>query len=223
MSQAIRLSLAAALLGFGCNAPAPVTPAAAPPAVAPAAPLPPGPRIVGTVATNPPNAVRDGAIVYLEDGPKKADAPMTASIDIRDKLFTPFIQVVPVGGTVTFGNRDALTHHVFSPDIAQWDTGYLQKDQTVSRKFDAPGTFALLCNIHPEMIGYLAVVPSGYFARVGADGKYALGGLPPGTYKVTAWAPRQVAASQSVTVPASGEATANFELKAADRPAAPKP
>jgi hypothetical protein len=91
---------------------------------------------------------------------------------------------------VTFGNKDSLTHHVFSPDLQGWDTGYLQRNQTMVRRFDAPGAVALLCNIHPEMVGYLLVIPLTSFGKVGPDGKYAISSVPPGTYQVTAWAPR---------------------------------
>ena len=116
---------------------------------------------------------------------------------------------------MTFGNKDALTHHVFSPDVPGWDTGYLQKNETATRRFQAPGAVALLCNIHPEMLGYVLVIPSTYFGKVGADGKYVIANVPPGTYKAVAWAPRMQTTTQSVTVSATGVVTANFELRPA--------
>ena len=108
---------------------------------------------------NPPRPPKGGGVVYLEDAPKQPGVAMTAEVDVHKKEFTPFIAVVTTGGTVTFGNKDALTHHVFSSDIDKWDTGYLRKNETALRKFDAPGPVALLCNIHPEMLGYLLVIP----------------------------------------------------------------
>ena len=101
---------------------------------------------------------------------------------------------------------------MFSPDVREWDTGYLGKSETAKKTFESAGAIALLCNIHPEMLGYVLVIPSTYFGKLGADGKYAIADVPPGTYRVTAWAPRLPTATQSVTVPATGVATANFEL-----------
>lgn len=217
------VALAAAAVCFGCT-PTPASPAGPTPGVpspgASSTTPSVSPRIVGTVLSssgNPQTPPKGGAVVYLEDAPRQPDVAMTAAIDVHYKEFTPFISVITTGGTVTFGNKDALTHHVFSPDLPKWDTGYLQKNDTVGKRFDSPGAIALLCNIHPEMIGYVLVIPSTYFAKVGADGKYTLANAPPGTYKVTAWAPRMQTVTQSVTVTATGPATANFELHPAGK------
>jgi plastocyanin len=125
-------------------------------------------------------------IVYVEDAVKQPGAAMTADVAVKNKDLTPFIAVITAGGTVTFANRDALTHHVFSPELPGWDTGYLSKDQTIPKRFETAGSYSLLCNIHPEMLSYLVVIPSTYFGRVGADGKYAIADLAPGTYRMTA-------------------------------------
>jgi plastocyanin len=211
----ITAAVALATTGLGCNGgPAPASPTAQPATPASSAAPLSGPRIVGTVTWTPETARKGVGVVYLEDAPKQPGAAMTASIDIKNKEFSPFIAVMTSGGTATFGNRDALTHHMFSPDVPGWDTGYLQKNDTVTRKFDSPGAFALLCNIHPEMLGYLLVIPSTYFGKFGPDGKYAIGNVPPGTYKATAWSPRTPPVSQSVTV-GQGAATANFQLQSA--------
>jgi plastocyanin len=208
-------AVAAAAVVAGCNGtPAPASPIASAPSAAAlsSAPLV-GPRIVGTVvlaSTGKPPAT--GGVVYLEDGPKQPGVAMTATIDVHNKEFTPFLSVITTGGTVTFGNKDALTHHVFSPDVQEWDTGYLRKNETAARTFASPAAIALLCNIHPEMLGYLVVIPSTYFGKLGADGHYAIAKVPPGTYKVTVWLPRTPTATRSVTVGPTGAATADFEL-----------
>jgi len=219
LSQTLRatLVLAVAAVGSGCNSTTvPVSPAAGGQSAtshAGAAKLP-GPRIVGTVllaSTNNPPTV--GGVVYLEDAPKQPGVATTAAIDVDHKNFSPFIAVITTGGAVTFGNKDALTHHVFSPDIPQWDTGYLRKNETAGRTFDSPGAIALLCNIHPEMLGYVLVIPSTYFGKVGADGKYVIANVPPGTYRTTAWVPRMPTSTQPVTVGPMGAVTANFEVR----------
>jgi plastocyanin len=217
--QASRMTvtLVAAAIG-GCNGtPAPASPASGVPSnVSPAGSSKEsltGPRIVGTVLLSTTgHAPPGGGVVYLEDAPKEPGVATTAAINVHHKEFSPFISVITTGGTVTFGNKDALTHHVFSPDLQQWDTGYLGKNDTAGRTFDSPGAVALLCNIHPEMLGYVLVIASTYFGKLGSDGKYVIASVPPGTYKATAWAPRMPTKTQSVTVGPTGAVTANFEL-----------
>jgi plastocyanin len=205
-------AMAAAAAGVGCNpAPAPASPVSGAQAVVSP---PPGPALVGTVlVSSTGKAPAGGGVVYLEDAPKQPGVATTAAIDVFHKEFTPFISVITTGGKVTFGNKDALTHHVFSPDVQKWDTGYLQKNDTSGKTFDTPGPVALLCNIHPEMLGYLLVIPSSYFGKVGADGKYVISNPPPGTYRVTAWAPRLQPSTLSVTVDPTKPVTVNFELR----------
>jgi plastocyanin len=215
--QALRATfgLAASVVALGCNAaPSPASPASGARSAESTKTPPPVPKIVGVVhLSSTGKAPPSGGVVYVEDAPKEPGVATTATIQIDHKEFSPFISVVTTGAKVTFGNKDALSHHVFSPDVPKWDTGYLQKNDAVAKTFDAPGAIALLCNIHPEMLGYLLVVPSTYFAKLGADGSYAIANVPPGTYRVTAWVPRTPTTTQSVVVGASGAAPASFELR----------
>jgi plastocyanin len=211
--RAALLAATAVAFATGCNATrspsSPPAPGASASSAAPAA----HPSVVGTVTWVPDTTRKPTGVVYVEDDVKQPGAAMTADVAIKNKDLTPFVAVVSKGGTVTFANRDALTHHVFSPELPGWDTGYLSKDQTTTKRFDTAGTYSFLCNIHPEMLSYLVVIPSTYFGRVGADGRYAIANLPPGTYRVTAWGPRMQSVTQSVTVAATGATKADFELR----------
>ncbi len=217
--QAPCTTLRAALLAvaLSCNGP---VPASSPQSViSPAEASHPDlsfPRIVGVVHLSATGkSPTSGGVVFLEDALKQPGVATTAAINVDHKQFSPFISVITTGGTATFGNKDALTHHVFSPDVQKWDTGYLEQNETAARTFDAPGPVSLLCNIHPEMLGYLLVIPSTYFGTLGPSGEYAIADVPAGTYRVTAWSPRLPTATQSVTVGPTGVATANFELRPA--------
>lgn len=220
--QVLSTTLHAALVGvvFACNPPAPASIASSPrSAASPAKSSSPDlsfPRITGQVLVSATGkAPTSGGVVFLEDGPKQPGVATTAAINVDHKQFSPFISVITTGGTVTFGNRDALTHHVFSPDVPKWDTGYIKRDETAERSFDSTGPVSLLCNIHPEMLGYLLVIPSTYFGMLGPAGEYAIADVPAGTYRVTAWSPRLPTETRSVTVGTTGIATANFELRPA--------
>jgi len=67
----------------------------------------------------------------------------------------------------------------------------------------------LKCDVHNFMSGFVVVVDSPY-AVAGEDGRYAVQGLPAGTYTVTAWHEKLGEKTAQVTVPQSGAATADF-------------
>jgi plastocyanin len=182
------------------------------PAASSAAPPPPPARanITGTVTATPPS-MSQYAVVWLEDGPADAPPSKPVSIDNRMMTFIPFVQVVPAGGKVIFTNGDPFPHNVFTPDNERFNLGNLAQHGASVRVFKQPTTYALLCNLHPGMLGYLVVTPSTWYAKAGKGGAFALKDVPSGTYKMTAWAPRQALVTQSITVGTS-DATVRFEL-----------
>jgi len=136
-------------------------------------------------------------------------------MDQKGLLFQPHILAVQVGSTVDFLNSDSVQHNVFWPSVgsnkkAGHNLGTWPKGQKRSYKFDLPGEVALLCNVHPEMSGYIIVVPTPYFAETAADGSYKIKDVPDGSYSVTVW--HEGAKSQSKKVTVSGEASLSFAL-----------
>jgi len=129
--------------------------------------------------------------------------------------FSPFVLPIEVGTTVEFPNRDPYRHHVysFSPpkpfEIKLY--GGDRKEQVV---FNHPGVVALGCNIHDNMLAYIYVVETPYFATTDHDGSAVLKDLPPGTYKVAAWHPDEsrAGATQVVTVSAPSTETVHITL-----------
>jgi plastocyanin len=164
------------------------------------------------VATNPYHTIKNGGVVYLEDGPKIPGVSLSGTLDNHDMTFVPYIVVIVAGGSVIFTNTDPVTHNVFSPDNEKWDLGEIPQNGSVVKRFDTPGNYTILCNLHPSMLAYLVVSPSSYFARTDAEGAFVLKNVPPGTYRLTAWVPRLKPVTQSVTV-GDGEVTANFNVE----------
>ena len=191
---------------------------ATPPESPSAAASPPPPAgvsrgdIVGAVTTKPA-ALRGQAVVYLEDGPKEEvpSHPQTVTISNAQMNFIPFVSIVAEGGKAVFTNEDPFPHNVFSPDNEGFNMGNIAQHGAHQRVFRVPGAYSLLCNLHPGMLGYLLVTPSGWWARTDAKGNFVMKRVPSGTYKVTAWAPRQAPVTQVVTV-ADGDATVTFDL-----------
>ena len=152
-------------------------------------------------------------VVYLEDGPLE-DAPahlQTVTIQNRQMNFAPFLSVVAVGGKAVFANEDPFPHNVFSPDNEKFNMGNIPQNGAHVRVFKNSGAYSLLCNLHPGMLGYLLVTPSTWYARADAKGNFVMKHVPAGTYKVTAWAPRQAPITQEVTVN-DGDVPVHFDL-----------
>ena len=113
-------------------------------------------------------------------------------IDQKGLLFQPHIVVVLVGTTVDFLNSDNVAHNVFWPNVggdkkATHNLGTWPKGEKKSFKFDKAGAVPLLCNVHPEMSGYVIVAPTPYYAETDAQGNYKIANVPDGDYKVVAW------------------------------------
>jgi plastocyanin len=146
--------------------------------------------------------------------PASSDQPV---MDQKGLLFQPHILVVQAGTTVQFLNSDKVAHNVFWPSLMQgskklpgknlgtWPTGDKRPF-----KFDQPGVAALLCNVHPEMAGYIVVSPTPYFAKTDKDGGYKIESIPDGQYTVVAWHEGAKNATKSVTV--SGDTKVDFTV-----------
>lgn len=136
-------------------------------------------------------------------------------IDQKGLMFQPHITVAQVGTTVDFLNSDSVAHNVFWPAISGnkklgHNLGTWPQGQKKAFKFDEPGVVPLLCNVHPEMAGYLVVTPTPYAAETDASGNYKIANVPDGQYTVTAW--HEGAKEQSKPVKVAGSATQDFTL-----------
>jgi plastocyanin len=157
------------------------------------------------------------SVVYVEAVPGKTFPPPAKPLQMDQKslMFQPHILVAPVGSTVEFLNSDKVAHNIFWPSIngnkklghnlGTWPTG-----QTRAFKFETPGVVPLLCNVHPEMSGYVIVTPTPFHAETDAAGDFKIANIPDGSYKVTAW--HEGFKTQTKPVMVSGEAKVDFTL-----------
>ncbi|HEY5164028.1 MAG TPA: carboxypeptidase regulatory-like domain-containing protein [Terriglobales bacterium] len=162
------------------------------------------------------NGVSGVSVVYLEAAGKTFPAPEKhVVIDQKGLLFQPHVVVVLVGTTVDFLNSDNVAHNVFWPSIsgdkkAGHNLGTWPKGEKKPYKFEKAGVVPLLCNVHPEMSGYVVVTPSPYYAETDASGNYKIADVPDGKYTVTAW--HEGAKPQSKPVDVTAETKADFTL-----------
>ena len=156
------------------------------------------------------------SVVYLAGAAPQMAADKKVTMDQKGLQFQPHILVVQVGTTVEFLNSDSVQHNVFWPSVSgnkkqSHNMGTWPQGQKKPFRFTEPGVVPLLCNVHPEMSGYIIVSPSPYFAETGADGTYTIANVPDGQYTVTAWHEGKKLQSKKINV--SGDTTADFTLQ----------
>jgi len=160
---------------------------------------------------------RGPAVVYIDAiAGKTFPAPAKHIVmDQKSLLFQPHILVVLQGSTLDFLNSDNVQHNIFWPSISgnkklSHNMGTWPKGESRPFKFDTLGVVSLLCNVHPEMSGFVIVSPTPYYAESDASGAYKIDNVPDGSYTVTAWREGMKVQSKPVTV--AGSATADFTL-----------
>jgi hypothetical protein len=125
--------------------------------------------------------------------------------------FIPHVVAVLKGTTVDFLNSDPVGHNVYWPSVSgnkklAGNLGTWPQGVKKSFTFSELGVAPLLCNVHPEMSGYVVVVPTPYFAVTDKDGNYTIKDIPAGSYTLKLWSEAGKPLSQPVEVGAGGTA-----------------
>ncbi|MGB8509320.1 MAG: carboxypeptidase regulatory-like domain-containing protein [Pyrinomonadaceae bacterium] len=176
--------------------------------------------------------VKDGKLenvfVYIRDG-KTADqksitgfsfdTPAQAAVlDQHGCHYVPHILGMQTKQSLEIKNSDATSHNVNvlaaknekfnqgqGPGAAPLDKKFLRSEILIPVK----------CNQHPWMRSYIGVLSHPFFAVSGADGKFEIKGVPPGTYTVVAWHEKYPqGVTQTVTVGANENKQQDFSFNA---------
>jgi plastocyanin len=166
---------------------------------------------IGTIVGKVKGGTGD-VYVYVED----IVAPTSGSAQMKQegKQFVPRVLAVQKGTKVEFPNRDAVFHNVFSVSPENtFDLGSYRQGETKGVTMARPGVVNVYCNMHPQMVGYILVVPSSLYVRAGADGFYRLPNVPSGKHRIVAWAPNAKPVVSEVEVPDDEVVTVELEVK----------
>ena len=126
-------------------------------------------------------------IVERVPGQTVAAPRQPVTLDQIGKEFKPRILPVLVGTTVEFTNGDDFEHNVFSPDGETYNLGAFGQGKSRKHTFKKAGVYVQLCNLHPEMVGYVIVTETPHWARVSKDGTFHIPNVPAGTRKLKVW------------------------------------
>jgi 3',5'-cyclic-AMP phosphodiesterase len=96
--------------------------------------------------------------IAITDLPLEAEMSMAGAHDVvvDNFSFAPAMSSVAAGTTITWTNRDDVPHTIVSTE-QKFKSPVLDTDGQFSHRFDAPGTYAYFCSIHPKMTGQVVV------------------------------------------------------------------
>jgi plastocyanin len=175
-------------------------------------------EIKGTVTVHGMRSAENIAVYVDVIAGKNFDPPpQHLVIDQRKMTFIPHVLVVLKGTTVDFLNSDPVGHNVYWPSISHnkklaHNLGTWPQGVKKSFQFNDPGVAPLLCNVHPEMSGYVVVVQTPYFAVTDKEGHYTIKDVPAGNYTLKTWSEEGKPVTQSVNV-SSGSVNADLSVQ----------
>jgi plastocyanin len=160
----------------------------------------------------------EGIAVYVDVLPGKTFTPPSqhVTMDQTHLAFAPHALVIQQGTTVDFKNDDSVGHNVYWPAVSHnrklaHNMGTWPQGQSKPFTFSDVGDVPLLCNVHPEMSGYIVVVPTPYFALTDKDGNFLIKNVPSGQYTLKTSSESGKPANQLVTV-ADGTVSVNLTV-----------
>jgi plastocyanin len=143
-------------------------------------------------------------------------APKTPVVlDQKGCVYEPHVMGIMVGQPYKILNSDGVLHNVHTlPKVNKSFNRAMPatlKEATTSFEKEEP-IFHIKCDVHPWMSAYVGVFTHPFFTVTGADGKFTLANLEPGTYEITAWHERLGTKTASVTVAANDKKTQDFKF-----------
>jgi len=160
-------------------------------------------------------------VAYLEPLEPGRAAPATAApgpptlIRQKNARFAPAFAVVTVGESVEMVNDDFIFHNVFSYSKPNdFDLGVYPSGESRFVVFRTPGVVKTYCSIHESMNGTLFVAPTRYHALVEPDGRFEIGGVPAGRFRLATWSEKLPVASRVVEVVAGRRTRVDLEIAA---------
>lgn len=112
-------------------------------------------------------------------------------LEQRGCRFVPHVLGIQINQTLKITNNDPTVHNVhFVPrSNPDWNQSQPPGAAPLKHRFSYAETrpFSVKDNQHPWKRAYIGVFNHPYFAVTGMDGSFEIRGVPPGTYKLSAW------------------------------------
>lgn len=159
----------------------------------------------------------EDALVYIEHVDGSFPPPHKNPImNQKNMMFLPMVLPILAGSTVNFLNNDNVLHNVFTPSncAGRFNLGTWPKGEIRSHTFNKAGCFVtILCNVHPDMQAWIAVLQNPYFAATDKNGNFEIKNVPKGNYVLKVWYPFYISKSIKVVIKDSGNLQEDIVLK----------
>ncbi len=163
-----------------------------------------------------PDGALANAVVAIDDIARgKPVGKPEAFLDQKGCRFSPRVLAVPKGTRLEIRSSDPTLHntHVQRAGKTVFNVALPLQDMKVTKKLKEAGVHEIGCDVHSFMKAWAFVSEHPYVAVTDEKGRFQLGDVPPGTYRLRVWheaaGEKQVA---DVTVPAGGTAKVDFSL-----------
>jgi len=138
-------------------------------------------------------------------------------VTIAAGRFQPVVVALLAGQPLELRNTDATPRRVRgSPAGGRPFTVEVSPSGGTARRYFSATAAPMRIDMasDPGGVAWVAVLRHPFFAVTGPDGRYALRGLPPGTYTVAAWHPRAGTLAATVTVSGGDARAPDFRFAA---------
>lgn len=165
----------------------------------------PGPVVDREMLVDPlTKGVRFAVVTLTNDtAAHAAAAPVVRTVEQAKCEYFPYVTVVPPGSKVVVTNADDGLHdvHVMPDGGTLPDANHsLRPDGRVELAFPKEGHVLLGCDLHYWARAWILVDAAPFAAVTDAEGRYAFAGVPPGSWRLTAWQERLGTVVREVTV-----------------------
>lgn len=159
----------------------------------------------------------ENAVVALTDIQRGAPLiPKKVTFDQIQCEYVPHVLAFPAGSTVRVVNSDGILHNIrtspkHNPAINIAQPGF---KKTIDVTVKHPDVIRVSCDAHNWMEGWWYVAGNPYYAKTGADGRFTIKDVPPGTYKLKVWQEKLGTETRKVTVKAGATTVVDFTMGA---------
>ncbi len=135
--------------------------------------------------------------------------------DQKDCEYSPHVIAFPAGSTIKVLNSDGILHSIhtestINPVVDMAQPGF---KKALSITIAKPEAIHVTCDAHNWMEGWWYATGNPYYAVTGADGRYSIANVPPGSYTLQVWQEKLGTMSRKVTVPGGKSVIADFTMK----------
>ncbi|PYM43351.1 MAG: hypothetical protein DME12_03675 [Candidatus Rokuibacteriota bacterium] len=148
--------------------------------------------------------------------PSAKGAPRMAkvTVDQHGCKFVPHVTAM-MPGELDLKNSDDILHNIHTYSTANPSINKAQPKfkKLMMEKFEKPEIIKLTCDVHSWMLGWVAVLPTPFFAVTDAGGAAKIESVPAGKQTVEVWHETLGKQTKEVDVKAGQVAKVSFEMK----------